>query len=246
MTSSSASFCSLSGLTALVTGGSRGIGKAIATQLVEAGAEVILAGSNAETLEKAAAEVGAARTIVADLADKAAIEKLALQAGQVDILVNNAGITRDGLFLRQSEDAWNDVLRVNLDAAVALTRALVPHMSKNGFGRIIKVSSIVAHMGNIGQTNYITSKAAITGFTKGLAKEMGRKGVTVNCVAPGFIETSMTAEIPEKLVEKFKENIPTQRFGKPEEIAAAVRFLASREAAYITGSTVHVNGGMYM
>ena len=180
------------------------------------------------------------------MAEEAAIEKIIMQAGQVQILVNNAGITRDSLFLRQSEDQWNEVLRVNLDAAVKLTRGLLPHMSKGGYGRIVNISSIVAHMGNIGQTNYITSKAAITGFTKGLAKEVGRKNVTVNCVAPGFIETSMTAEIPDKLVEKFKEQIPMQRFGQPAEIAAAVRFLASKEAAYITGTTVHVNGGMYV
>ena len=237
---------SLTGRTALVTGASRGIGKAIADELTGAGATVTISGSNEETLVKAMKEVGATRYIVADLSNPEDIQKLALQAGDTDILVNNAGITRDGLFLRQAEDQWNDVLRVNLDATVALTRAILPGMTKNKFGRIINISSIVAHMGNVGQTNYITSKAAITGFTKGLSKEVARKGVTVNCVAPGFIETSMTKDIPEKIVEKFMEQIPAQRFGQPEEVANAVAFLASPQAGYITGTTVHVNGGMYV
>ncbi|MFZ2620267.1 MAG: 3-oxoacyl-ACP reductase FabG [Alphaproteobacteria bacterium] len=239
-------FANLSGLTALVTGSSRGIGKAIAASLKHGGADVIISGSNEESCAAAAAELGCSRYIVADLNTPEGVAKLALQAGSVDILVNNAGITRDALFVRQSEDQWNDVLRVNLDAAVALTRALLPAMSKKGFGRIVNISSIVAHMGNIGQTNYITSKAALTGFTKGLSKETARKGVTVNCVAPGFIETDMTKAIPEKLVEEFNAQIPAKRFGKAEEVAAAVRFLVSPEAAYITGTTLHVNGGMYV
>lgn len=236
----------LEGRTALVTGSSRGIGKAIAAALKEAGADVILAGSNEATLHAAAQDLGISRTIVANLGDSEQLDKLILQAGEVDILVNNAGITRDGLFSRQSEDQWNEVLRVNLDAAVKITRGLLPGMSKNGYGRIINISSIVAHMGNIGQTNYITSKAAINGFTKGLSKEVARKGVTVNCVAPGFIETDMTKDIPEKIVAKFMEQIPAQRFGHASEVAAAVSFLASPAAAYITGTTLHVNGGMYV
>ena len=239
-------FSDLSGQKALVTGSSRGIGKAIAVALQQAGAQVILTGSNEGSLEATAKEVHAERYIVANLAQKDAIETIALQAGEVDILVNNAGITRDGMFSRQSEDEWNEVLRINLDAAVALTRKLLPAMTNKKHGRIINISSIVAHMGNIGQTNYITSKAAMTGFTKGLAKEVARKGVTVNCVAPGFIETDMTKEIPEKIVAKFIEQIPAQRFGHPEEIANVVRFLASPEAAYMTGTTVHVNGGLYV
>ncbi|MBI1363033.1 MAG: SDR family oxidoreductase [Proteobacteria bacterium] len=239
------SFCNLTGKVALVTGGSRGIGKAIAKELRNAGAEVIISGTNVDALKETAAEIGA-RYIAADLSDSAQVDRLAQEAGAVDILVNNAGITRDGLFIRQSDDAWNDVLRVNLDAAVRLTRALLPAMSKKNWGRIINISSIVAHMGNVGQTNYITSKAAITGFTKGLAKEIARKGVTVNCVAPGFIHTDMTSSLPEKMVEKFKEAIAAQTFGEPEHVAASVRFLASDEAAYITGATMHVNGGMYM
>lgn len=236
----------MTGMTALVTGGSRGIGKSIAQILVSVGVDVIISGTNGELLERTAAEIGGARTIVAELTDNTAVEKLILQAGAVDILVNNAGITRDALFMRQSEDQWNDVLRVNLDAVVRLTRGLLPHMVSNKFGRVINISSIVAHMGNIGQTNYITSKAAINGFTKGLAKEVARKGVTVNCVAPGFIETDMTKDIPDKVTSKIMEQIPAQRFGKPEEIGAAVAFLASKEAGYVTGATLHVNGGMYM
>lgn len=239
------SFCNLTGKRALVTGGTRGIGKSIAQSLKDAGAEVIISGSNVEGLKQTANEIGATY-IVADLDDETQVDSLIEQAKGIDILVNNAGITRDGLFIRQSDDQWNQVLRVNLDAAVRLTRGLLPAMSKKNWGRIINITSIVAHMGNIGQTNYITSKAAMTGFTKGLSKEVARKGVTVNAVAPGFIATSMTAEIPEKLVEKFKDMIPMMDFGQPENIAAAVRFLASDEAKYVTGTTIHVNGGMYV
>ncbi len=236
----------LTGLTALVTGGSRGIGKATALKLKEAGAEVVISGTNPETLQKSANDIGGVRCVVANLSHSEDIDKLILQAGAVDILVNNAGITRDGLFLRQKEDQWNEVLRVNLDAAVKLTRGVLPGMLKNRFGRVINISSVVAHMGNVGQTNYITSKAALTGFTKGLSKEVARKGVTVNCVAPGFIETSMTKDLPEKVMAKLLESIPTQRFGSIEEIAAGVLYLASKEAGYTTGTTLHLNGGMYV
>lgn len=235
----------LSGKTALVTGGSRGIGKAIAMGLKENGADVVISGANAERLQQTAEEMGV-RYVVADLADKQALAKLAEEVGEIDILINNAGITRDGLFARQSEEEWSEVLHVNLDAAVDLTRRVLPRMSKKGWGRVVNISSIVAHMGNVGQTNYITSKAAITGFTKGLAKETARKGVTVNCVAPGFIETSMTKDLPEKMKDKFIDMIPARRFGNPDEVAAAVVFLASQEANYVTGTTLHVNGGMYM
>ena len=236
----------LSGLTALVTGGSRGIGKATAKALKTLGAEVIIHGTNEETLAAAAAELGGAGTIAANLLEPGAAEAIAAKAGKVDILVNNAGITRDGLFARQKQEQWDQVLLVNLDSVVRLTRAVIPAMSEQGFGRIVNVSSIVAHMGNVGQTNYITAKAAVTGFSKGLAKEYARKGITVNAVAPGFIETDMTDVIPEPLKENFVKQIPAQRFGKPEEVAAAIAFLCTSEAGYITGTTIHPNGGMYL
>lgn len=236
----------LKGKRALVTGGSRGIGKEIAKGLISMGAEVVIAGSNAIKLEETAKEIGASDFVVADLADMVAIDAMIEKVGAVDILVNNAGITRDGLFVRQSEDMWNEVLRVNLDATVRITRGVVSKMSKNRFGRVINISSVVAHMGNVGQTNYITSKAAITGFTKGLSTEVARRNVTVNCIAPGFIETAMTQELGDAVVDDFKKKIPAGRFGHAEEVAAAVCFLASAEAGYITGTTLHVNGGLYM
>lgn len=240
-----ANFADLSGLTALVTGGSRGIGRATAERLKALGAEVIIHGSSAETVDRAAGELGV-RGIAADLFAPESIEKIVTQAGPVDILVNNAGITRDALFVRQSQEQWDEVLLVNVNRVVQLTRALVPDMQKKGYGRVINMTSIVAHMSNVGQTNYITAKSALTGFTKALAKETARKGVTVNAVAPGFINTDMTATIPDAVKETFVKQIPAQRFGEAADIAAAVAFLASREAGYITGTTLHVNGGMYV
>lgn len=240
------SFGDMTGLTALVTGGSRGIGKAVATRLKANGASVIIHGTNRERLEQVADELGGARVIVADLMDAASVAHIAKEAGPVDILVNNAGITRDALFVRQKPEQWDAVLDVNLNRVVALTRALYPAMSSKGFGRIINITSIIAHTGNVGQTNYATAKAGLTGFTKALAKETARKGVTVNCVAPGFIATDMTDAIPEAIKENLLKSIPAQRLGSPDDIAAAVAFLASREAGYITGSTVHVNGGLYV
>lgn len=235
----------LDGLRVLVTGGGRGIGKVIAKMMKEAGADVVISGSNQETLSVTADELGV-QGIAADLGDMSAVDSLIETVGHVDILVNNAGITRDSLFVRQSEEQWNDVLNVNLNAAVRLTRALVPGMMKKRFGRVINISSVVAHMGNVGQTNYITSKAAMTGFTKGLSQEVARRGITVNCVAPGFIETDMTKALDEATVKKMQAQIPSGRFGSPEEVAAVVCFLASKEAGYVTGTTVHVNGGMYV
>jgi 3-oxoacyl-[acyl-carrier protein] reductase len=235
----------LSGLTALVTGGSRGIGLATATLLQAQGATVMVHGSTPANVEKAAAELGV-KGIVADLFAEDSVAHIAAEAGPVDILVNNAGITRDGLFARQTQQQWDEVQLVNVSRVVALTRALLPHMASNGFGRIVNLTSVVAHMSNVGQTNYITAKSALTGFTKALAKEVARKGVTVNAVAPGFINTDMTAPIPEQLKEQFMKQIPAQRFGEPTEIAAAVAFLVSREAGYVTGTTLHVNGGMYV
>lgn len=236
---------SVSGKKVLITGGSRGIGRAIALAFKNAGAEVIISGSNPQSLELTAQELGV-HCVAANLADEKAVANLAQQVGHVDVLINNAGVTRDALFIKQSTDEWNDVLRVNLDAAVQLTRLLLPDMQKNRFGRVINVSSVVAHMGNIGQTNYITSKAALTGFTKALAQEVARRNITVNCIAPGFIETSMTEKMNEKEVAEFKAKIPSRRLGKPEEIASAAIFLAGEDAGYITGTTLHVNGGLYM
>lgn len=236
---------SLQGKRALVTGGTRGIGKAIAQELKQAGAEVIITGRDIENTRKVAQELGMTG-IVADMADKAAIENLIQEAGAIDILVNNAGIIKDGMFSRQSEDQWEQVLNVNLNATVQLTRGLLTGMSQRNWGRVVNITSVVAHMGNVGQTNYVTSKAAVTGFAKALSKEVARKGITVNCVAPGFIETDMTAGIPEQIVDNFKKTIPMQSFGKPEDIASAVRFLVSDEARYVTGTTLHVNGGLYL
>lgn len=243
-------FADLIGLTALVTGGSRGIGKATAQALQALGATVIVHGSSPETVKAAADELGC-KGIVANLlaegsAAQLASEALALADGRIDIVVNNAGITRDALFVRQTPEQWDEVMLVNVKRVVELTHALLPAMQKNNFGRIINVTSIVAHMGNVGQTNYITSKAAMTGFTKALAKEAARKNVTVNAVAPGFINTDMTSSIPDAIKEGFVKQIPAQRFGEASDIANAVAFLASREAGYITGTTLHVNGGMFV
>ena len=240
------SFADLTGLTALITGGSRGIGRAVATRLKANGANIIIHGTNQARLEQVADELGGARIIAADLMDPTSVAAIAEAAGQVDILVNNAGITRDALFVRQKQEQWDDVLTVNLNRVVALTRALYGDMASKGFGRIINITSIIAHTGNVGQTNYATAKAGLTGFTKALAKETARKNVTVNYVAPGFIATDMTDAIPDAIKENIQKSIPAQRFGSADDIAAAVAFLASREASYITGTTLHVNGGMYV
>ena len=238
-------FGDLTGMRALVTGGSRGIGRATAELLKAQGAEVVIHGSSEETVQKAASEMGVTG-IAANLLEDGCIETIVAAAGEIDILVNNAGITRDALFVRQTQEQWDDVMMVNVSRVVALTRALLPHMLNAKHGRIINMTSVVAHMGNIGQTNYIAAKCALDGFTKALAKETARKGVTVNAVAPGFINTDMTAKIPDNLKEAFVKQIPAQRFGEASEIAAAIAFLASKEAAYITGSTIHVNGGMHV
>ena len=244
------SFADLTHKTALVTGGNRGIGKVIAATLRQAGAEVMISGSNEAVLKEAALEVGASFA-PADLSSddgaqglvKAALEKF---PDGVDILVNNAGFSQDGLFVRQTSAQLENIMQINFNSAVSVSRGLMPAMMKKRTGRIINITSVVAHMGNSGQTAYISSKAALTGFTKALAKEVARRGVTVNAVAPGFIETDMTSQLPEKVATEYKSAIPGGLFGTPQNVADAVRFLASDEAAYMTGTTLHVNGGLYL
>lgn len=238
----------LTGKTALVTGGTRGIGRAVAEAYIKAGATVIVTGSKVESAQKAAEEMGAEKGIGANLFDDNAVDQILEQLGEtkIDILVNNAGITRDGLFIKQTDEQWNDVLNINLTKCAALTRALVPAMTRNKFGRVINIASVVAHMGNFGQTNYVAAKAGLTGFTKALSMEVARKNVTANCIAPGFIKTDMTKDLPEKVVTMMNEKIPARRFGEAEDIANAAVYLASEGAGYVNGSTIHVNGGLYM
>lgn len=243
-------FADLNGKTALVTGGNRGIGKQIAITLRQAGADVMITGSNEAVLKEAALEIGAGFA-VADLSNEDGVKSLLAAALEkfpdgVDILVNNAGYSEDGLLLRQTPDQLEKIMQINFKSAVSLSRGLLQKMMKKRQGRIINITSVVAHMGNSGQTAYVSSKAALTGFTKALAKEVAKRGITVNAVAPGFIETAMTAELPEKVVEEYKAGIAAARFGTPQEVANAVRYLASSEAGYVTGTTLHVNGGLYL
>jgi 3-oxoacyl-[acyl-carrier protein] reductase len=241
----------LSGKRALVTGASGAIGTAIAKALAVQGALVGLSGTRAARLEALAAEIGSpARVLPADLAAEGGAEALAEKTtaalGGVDILVNNAGITRDGLVLRMSDDDWNAVLAVDLSAPFRLVRTLLRGMVKQRWGRIIGISSVVAATGNPGQSNYAAAKAGMIGMTKALAHEVASRGITANCVAPGFIESDMTAALPEARRQAMLATVPTGRFGEPEDVAACVVFLASQEGAYVTGQTLHVNGGMAM
>ncbi|MBB6251301.1 3-oxoacyl-[acyl-carrier-protein] reductase [Nitrospirillum iridis] len=241
----------LTGKTALVTGASGGIGAAIARTLHQAGATVALSGTKVEALEALAAELGDRAVVVpANLSDPAAVEALAKDAeaklGQVDILVNNAGLTRDGLILRMKDEDWASVIDVNLTAAFRLSRALVKGMMKRRWGRIIGITSIVGVTGNPGQVNYAASKAGMIGMTKALAAEVASRNITANCVAPGFIATAMTDVLADAQKEKLTAGVPAGRLGTPDEIASAVLYLASTEAGYVTGQTLHVNGGMAM
>lgn len=245
----------LAGKTALVTGASRGIGRSIALLLAERGADIAVnyAGNTAAAeAVKAEIETLGRRAVLirADVADTAACEAMVAETmeklGKIDILVNNAGITRDGLLMRMKEEDWDAVLATNLKSVFNCTKAAVKYMMKARSGRIVNISSVVGTMGNAGQANYAAAKAGIIGFTKATAKETAARGITVNAVAPGFIATDMTAVLPEKVVENLKANIPMGRLGAPEDIAKAVAFLVSDEAAYITGQTLHVNGGMLM
>lgn len=240
--------------TALVTGASRGIGRACAIALARAGTRVVLAARDQAKLEETAAEVrGAgveAHVVAIDMASvdaiKEAIGSASKTFGRIDILVNNAGITRDGLALRMKPDDWDLVLRTNLTGAFFAVQQVLQGMIKERWGRIINISSIVGEMGNPGQANYVASKAGLIGLTKSLAQEIASRNITVNVVSPGFIQTDMTSVLTEDQKANMLAQVPLKRFGTPEDIAAAVRFLASDEAGYITGHVLSVNGGMYM
>jgi 3-oxoacyl-[acyl-carrier protein] reductase len=241
----------LTGKKALVTGASGGIGGAIARALHDAGAEVALTGTRQAALDELQGALGnRAHVLVADLADSAAAEDLVKRAeaalGGLDILVNNAGLTRDTLLLRMKDEDWERVIEVNLTAGFRLARAALRGMMKRRFGRIIGITSVVGVAGNAGQANYAASKAGMIGFSKALAQEVASRSITVNCIAPGFIETAMTASLGEELKARMLTGIPVGRFGQGIEIAAAALYLASDEAAYVTGQTLHVNGGMLM
>ena len=242
----------LTGKRALVTGASGAIGGAIAKALHRQGAAVALSGTKVQALEAVATELGTNAFVTpANLADKASVEKLVPDAeaalgGEIDILVNNAGMTRDMLFARMGDDDWDAVLAVNLTAAFRLSRAVLRGMMRRRAGRIVSISSVVGVVGNPGQANYSASKAGLMGMTRSLAAEIASRNVTVNCVAPGFTASAMTDVLNEKQKAAIMERVPARRLGTPDEVAAAVIFLASDEAAYVTGQTIHVNGGMAM
>ncbi len=241
----------LTGKSALVTGASGGIGADIARALHAAGATVGLSGTRIEPLEALAAELGErAHVLPCNLSNPEDVETLVKRAaeamGAVDILVNNAGITRDGLAMRMSDDDWQSVIDVNLTAPFRLSRAAIRGMMKARWGRIINISSVVGRAGNAGQANYAASKGGLVALSKSLAEEVASRGITVNCVAPGFIETAMTDKLNEAQRDTILASVPAGRMGTPQEIAAAVLYLASQEAAYVTGATLHVNGGMDM
>jgi 3-oxoacyl-[acyl-carrier protein] reductase len=232
--------------TAFVTGASRGIGLACARTLAEAGARVVLGARDTAKLEQAASEIPNATWVEIDLASADSIKQAFAKAGKIDILVNNAGITKDGLALRMKKDDWDTVLATNLTGAFLAIQQVLQSMLKERWGRIINISSIVGEAGNPGQANYVASKSGLIGLTKSIAQEVGSRNITVNAVAPGFIETDMTASLSAELKESMIGHTPLRRFGKPEDVAAAVRFLASDEASFITGHVLDVNGGMYM
>src|SRR5690242_5856626 len=232
--------------TAFVTGASRGIGRACAQALSDAGARVILAARDGAKLEEAAMQIPGATCVAIDLASAESIKEAFAKAGKIDILVNNAGITKDGLAMRMKKDDWDAVLATNLTGAFLAIQQVLPAMLKERWGRIINISSIVGETGNPGQSNYVASKAGLIGLTKSLAQEIASRNVTVNAVAPGFIETDMTQGLSQELKDKMLVHIPLKRIGRAEDVAAAVRFLASEEATYITGHVLDVNGGLRM
>jgi 3-oxoacyl-[acyl-carrier protein] reductase len=241
----------LNGKTALVTGATGGIGGAIARALHQQGATVAISGTRKEKLDELAGELGArVHVLPCDLSEPEQVNALVGDAekamGGLDILVNNAGLTRDTLAMRMKDADWERVLDVNLTAAFRLSRAAIKGMMKRRWGRIINISSVVAAIGNPGQANYISSKAGLVGLAKGLAAEVASRNITVNSVSPGFIETPMTGELNEKQRQQMLARVPAERLGTPEEVAACVAFLASEEAGYVTGHTLHANGGMAM
>ena len=241
----------LKGKKVLLTGASGGLGKAIAIELAKNGADICLTGRNQVELKDLQKTIGGKTEVVlSDLSNSIGITDLANTAqekmGQIDILINNAGITRDNLFMRMSDDDWNDVMNINLNSIFKLTKLLIKGMIKRRFGRIINITSVIGVAGGAGQSNYSASKAGIIALSKSLAQEVGSRSVTVNSIAPGFIETNMTAGLNDDRKEQILESISMGRLGKPEDISGAVCFLASDKASYITGQTLHINGGMLM
>jgi 3-oxoacyl-[acyl-carrier protein] reductase len=241
---------SLTGKVALVTGASRGIGKAIATQLQALGATVVGTATSENGAGNISEYLGAGNGLVLNVTSDDSIADLfsAIKEthGAIDILVNNAGITRDNLFMRMKDDEWQDIIDTNLTSVFKVSKAAIRPMMKKRNGRIINIGSVVGSMGNAGQVNYATAKAGLLGFTKSLAREIASRGITVNTIAPGFIDTDMTQTLTDEQKEGIFSQVPANRLGKPEEIASTVAFLASDAAAYITGETIHVNGGMYI
>jgi 3-oxoacyl-[acyl-carrier protein] reductase len=244
----------LSGKVALITGGAQGIGKAIALLLARNGADIVISDINIEKAQETANEIQgmgrkslAIQANVADLKDvEQMIEAIVGQFERIDILVNNAGITRDRLILRMTEEDWDAVLDVNLKGTFNCTKAVIRHMSKKKSGKIVNIASVSGEMGNPGQANYSASKAGVIGFTKTIAREFAARGINVNAIAPGYIQTPMTDAIPEKAKEALKQMIPMERLGRPEDVAQAVLFLVSENSSYITGQVLNVNGGIYM
>ena len=232
----------------LVTGGTRGIGRAIAERFREVGSKVYITGTNEERAKLVAEEIGV-NGLKMDVTDREEVRRVVSEIvdreGRIDVLVNNAGITRDTLFLRMKDDDWDSVIDTNLNGVYNVTKSVVPVMVKRRRGNIINISSVVGFTGNVGQVNYSATKSALLGFTKSLAKELGGRGIRVNCIAPGYITTDMTKAIPEKIKGELLKSIPLRREGEPREVADVCLFLASDMASYITGTVIHVNGGLF-